>query len=125
MARAHRLRSLLSALAAAAILTGCGSAVSSNSETHTATLTATLTSTSRAALSAGSARVLERSRQAAAPLTEEEKREYDANEGRCHDDRGSVRNIGTLNAYCAFPNRSDDFHLIESSQGQVPGVEEE
>lgn len=121
MARAHRLRSLLSALAAAAILAGCGSAVSAKSETHAATLT----STSRAALSAGSARVVEQSRQGAAPLSEEEKREYDANEGRCHDDRGSVRDTGTLNAYCSFPNRSNDFHLIESAQGQVPGVEEE
>ena len=123
MTRAHRLSSLLSALAAGATLAGCGSGAAPNSNTRPATLTST--STSSAVLSAGSARAVEQSRAANVPLTEEEKREYDANEGRCQDDRGSVRNRGTINAYCAFPNRSNDFHLIESSQGQVPRVEEE
>jgi hypothetical protein len=58
-------------------------------------------------------------------LTPEEMREYDANEGRCHDDGGSVRNVGTIDAYCAFPARSNDFHLIESSSAKKLAAEEE
>jgi hypothetical protein len=51
--------------------------------------------------------------------------EYDVNEGRCHDDGGTIRNVGTVDAYCAFPNRSNDFHLIESSaKTEVSGEEE-
>jgi hypothetical protein len=58
-------------------------------------------------------------------LTLEEMREYDANEGRCDDDGGSVRDAGTTEAYCAFPARSNDFHLIESSHEKEPAGEEE
>jgi hypothetical protein len=52
-------------------------------------------------------------------------REYNANEGRCHDDGGSVSNAGTIQAYCSFSARSNDFHLIESSHEQEPADEEE
>jgi hypothetical protein len=52
-------------------------------------------------------------------------REYDANEGRCHDDGGRVRAVGTVDAYCAFPARSNDFQLIESSNEKEPSGEEE
>lgn len=58
-------------------------------------------------------------------LTDEEMREYDANEGRCHDDGGSVRDVGTIDAYCAFPARSNDFHLVESSAGGKALAEQE
>jgi hypothetical protein len=59
------------------------------------------------------------------PLTPEEMREYDVNEGRCHDDGGSVRDVGTIAAYCSFPARSNDFHLIESSHEKESAGEEE
>jgi hypothetical protein len=52
-------------------------------------------------------------------------REYDANEGRCNDDGGSVRDVGTIEAYCSFPVRSNDFHLIESAHEKEPAGEEE
>ncbi len=52
-------------------------------------------------------------------------REYDANEGRCDDDGGRVRDVGTMDAYCSFPARSNDFHLIESSHEKEPAGEEE
>ena len=52
-------------------------------------------------------------------------REYNANEGRCDDDGGSVRDVGTIEAYCSFPTRSNDFHLIESSHEKEPAGEEE
>ena len=61
----------------------------------------------------------------ARPLTAEEMREYDANEGRCEEDGGSVRDVGTIEAYCSFPTRSNDFHLIESSHEKEPAGEEE
>jgi hypothetical protein len=58
-------------------------------------------------------------------LSDEEMREYDANEGRCHDDGGRVRNVGTVDAYCAFPQRANDFHLVETSHAkQALGAEE-
>ncbi len=59
------------------------------------------------------------------PLTLEEMREYDANEGRCDDDGGTIRDVGTVDAYCSFPARSNDFRLIESSHEQEPAGEEE
>jgi hypothetical protein len=62
---------------------------------------------------------------AAKPLTPEEMSEYDANEGRCRDDGGSVRDVGRVDAYCAFPARSNDFHLIESSKAKEIAGEEE
>jgi hypothetical protein len=109
----RRLRSLLGGLAAAAVFAGCGGgSTSANSSTHSA-------APSRSATSAvgGGSRT--------APLTDEEMREYDANEGRCHDDGGSVRNVGSVNAYCAFPQRSNDFHLVETSHAkQAAGAEE-
>jgi hypothetical protein len=58
-------------------------------------------------------------------LTPEEMHEYDANEGRCHDDGGRVRDAGTLNAYCYFPARANDFHLVETSHVPEPAGEEE
>ncbi len=94
--------------------------MSATKSTHSRTVVGTSTSVSP------SARKPAGQRQAVAkPLTLEEMREYDANEGRCKDDGGSVRDVGTLDAYCAFPARSNDFHLIESSQGREPSGEEE
>ncbi len=61
----------------------------------------------------------------AKPATPEEKYEYDANEGRCKDDHGTVRNVGTIAAYCAFPRSSNDFHLIEPAQQKDLAGEEE
>ena len=61
----------------------------------------------------------------AKPATPEEKYEYDANEGRCEDDHGTIRNVGTIDAYCAFPVRSNDFHLIEPAQQKDLAGEEE
>ena len=61
----------------------------------------------------------------AKPATPEEKYEYDANEGRCKDDHGTVRDVGTMDAYCAFPVRSNDFHLIEPAQQKDLAGEEE
>jgi hypothetical protein len=112
-------RALLTALATSAILAGCGgSSVSATKSTHSLTGTSTRVS--------GSARAPRRQRQSAAQsLTLEEMHEYDANEGRCHDDGGSVRDVGTLDAYCAFPTSSNDFHLIESSQRTELSGEEE
>ncbi len=75
---------------------------------------------------AGSRGALQQQVQSAGkPITEEEMREYDGNEGRCHEDGGSVRNVGTVDAYCAFAERSNDFHLVESSQQSRPAGEEE
>ena len=106
-------RTLLSGLAAVAVFGGCGEgATSANSSTHGVTPTP---STSRS-VGAGSN---------AAPLTDEEMREYDANEGRCHDDGGSVRNVGSVNAYCAFPQPANDFHLVETSHAKQAAGQEE
>jgi hypothetical protein len=111
----------LSALAASAVLAGCGAGSGSATEsTHSATVGATGTSVSRDAQDP-----TERRQPRAQPLTLEEMREYNANEGRCHDDGGSVRDVGTLGAYCSFPARSNDFHLIESSHEKEPAGEEE
>jgi hypothetical protein len=116
-----RARSLLSALATSAVLAGCGgSAVSATKSTDSVTATSTSTSLSRSAQEP-----VRQRRSVAKTLTLEEMREYDANEGRCHDDGGSVRNVGTVDAYCAFPTRSNDFHLLESAQHTEAGVEEE
>jgi hypothetical protein len=103
----------LSGLAAVAVLAGCGQgATPANSSTHGATPTP---STSRSVGAASKA----------APLSDEEMREYDANEGRCHDDGGSVRNVGSVNAYCAFPQRANDFHLVETSHAKHTAGQEE
>ena len=104
-------------------LAGCGAgATSATKSTNSSTATGTGTGTggghhAREPVGQG--------QPVAKPTTLEEKREYDANEGRCEDDGGSVRDVGTINAYCAFPTRSDDFHLIETSHEKEPGGEEE
>jgi hypothetical protein len=105
MSRARAPILLLSVIAAGAALAGCGGSASTSGSARPSTLSGSGTGTP--------------------PLTNEEMREYDANEGRCHDDGGSVRNVGSLDAYCAFPNHSNDFHLIESSQGRIPSGAEE
>ncbi|HEV2981729.1 MAG TPA: hypothetical protein VGX51_09880 [Solirubrobacteraceae bacterium] len=99
----------LSGLAAAAVFAGCGAgAAPANSVTPAPGATT--------APGAGAK---------AAPLTNEEMREYDANEGRCHNDGGSVRDVGSVDAYCAFAQRSNDFHLVETSHAkQAAGAEE-
>jgi hypothetical protein len=112
---------LLGALAAGAALAGCGGgATSTTDSTHTLTAVGTSTSVGRSAAEPAAQR-----QSAAKSLTLEEMREYDANEGRCDDDGGSVRDVGTVAAYCAFPARHDDFHLIESAQEREPSGEEE
>jgi hypothetical protein len=115
----------LGVLAAAAVLAGCGGgSTSTGSDTHSAAPT----QSSSSARAAGSSGATESRQMSAAPLSDEEMREYDANEGRCKDDGGVVHNIGTLDAYCAFADRSNDFHLIESSaavQSAQAGGEEE
>jgi Sigma-70 region 2 len=121
--RALSPSSLLSALAASAALAGCGGGAMSattTKTTHGPTTVSTGTSVSR-----GDREPVRQHQSAAQPLTPEEMAEYDANEGRCHDDRGSVRDVGTLDAYCAFPARSNDFHLIESSKEKEISGEEE
>lgn len=110
---------LLSALAASAALVGCGAGAQSTA-TSTRGLTSVPTSTS---VGPGGREPIGGGQPVAKPTTPEEKHEYDANEGRCKDDGGTIRNVGTIAAYCAFPNRSDDFHLIEASQ-QKPLTEE-
>ena len=118
MARGLSLSLPLSALAASAALAGCGAGSRSATEsTHGLTVGGTSTSVSR-----GAREPIGRHQQ---PLTLEEMREYDANEGRCDDDGGSVRDVGTMEAYCSFPTRSNDFHLIESSHEKEPAGEEE
>jgi hypothetical protein len=119
--RALTLRSLLSALAASAVLAGCGGgAVSATKSTHSVTVARTGTNV------AGSARAPGTERQSAEDIsTVEERREYDANESRCHDDGGSVRNVGMMDAYCAFPIRANDFHLLETAHGTELSGEEE
>ncbi|MGA7704400.1 MAG: hypothetical protein WB998_05835 [Solirubrobacteraceae bacterium] len=121
MARGLSLSLPLSALAASAALAGCGAgAVSATTSTPSHTDAGTSTSVT------GSEREPVKGGQSVAkPLTLEEMREYDANEGRCHDDRGTIRDVGTVDAYCSFPTRSNDFHLIESSHEQEPAGEEE
>jgi hypothetical protein len=111
----------LSVLAASAALAGCGAGSRSATErTHSLTVGGTSTSVTR-----GAGAPIGRRQPGAQPLTPEEMREYDANEGRCDDDGGSVRDVGTLEAYCSFPTRSNDFHLIESSHEKEPAGEEE
>jgi hypothetical protein len=125
MVRGLSLRLPLSALAASAALAGCGAgAVSTTTSTPGRTDAGASTSTS--VTGTGTEREPVKGGQSVAkPLTLEEMREYDANEGRCHDDGGSVRDVGTVDAYCAFPTRSNDFHLIESSKkSEVSGEEE-
>ena len=103
----------MSGLAALAAFAGCGEgATSASSGTRGVTPTP---GTSRS-VGTGSKAV---------PLTDEEMREYDANEGRCHDDGGSVRNVGSVNAYCAFPQRANDFHLVETSHAKQAAGQEE
>lgn len=87
--------------------------MSATESTHSLTVVGTRTSVS------GSEREpVTQHPSAVKPLTDEEMAEYDANEGRCHDDGGSVRDVGTVDAYCAFPSASNDFHLIESSKAK-------
>ncbi len=111
----------MSALAAGAALTGCGGgATSTTNSTHSLTVVRTSKSASHSAPAPSG-----EGKPVAKPTTPEEKHEYDANEGRCEDDGGSVRDVGTVDAYCAFPARSNDFHLIENSQEKEPSGEEE
>jgi hypothetical protein len=121
VARGLSLSLPLSALAASAALAGCGAGSTPATEsTRSLTVGGASTSVSH------SAREPTRRRQPGArPLTTEEMREYNANEGRCDDDGGSVRDIGTIEAFCSFPARSNDFHLIESSHEKEPAGEEE
>jgi hypothetical protein len=121
MPRVLSLSLPLSALAASAALAGCGAGSRSATErTHGLTVGATSTSVGR-----GAREPTGRRQPGARPLTLEEMREYNANEGRCDDDGGSVRDVGTLEAYCSFPTRSNDFRLIESSHEKEPAGEEE
>ncbi len=111
----------LSALAVSAALAGCGAGSTPATEsTHSPTVGGTSTSVSRDAREPIGGR-----QPGAQPLTQEEMREYDANEGRCKDDGGSVHDVGTVDAYCSFPARANDFHLIESSHEKEPAGEEE
>lgn len=121
MARGLSLSLPLSALAAGAVLAGCGAGTRSAAEsTRSPTVGATSTSVSHGPRAPSGGRQPD-----ARPLTAEEMREYNANEARCHDDGGRVRDVGTLEAYCSFPARSNDFHLIETSHEKEPAGEEE
>jgi ABC-type phosphate transport system substrate-binding protein len=112
---------LLSVLAASAALAGCGAGSRSATErTHSLTIGSTSTSVIR-----GAGASTGRRQPGAQPLTHEEMREYDANEGRCEEDGGRVRDVGTMEAYCSFAARSNNFHLIESSHEKEPAGEEE
>lgn len=116
VAPARSLGLALCALGAAAALAGCGAGARP------------ATTTTHATTGAGTHASVERGERAPAGtpgLTDEEMREYDANEGRCRDDGGGVRDVGTVDAYCAFPARSNDFHLIETSHGKEPVGETE
>jgi hypothetical protein len=121
VARGLSLSLPLSALAASAVLAGCGAGSTPATEsTHSLTVGGASTSVSHSAREP-----IRRRQPGARPLTTEEMREYNANEGRCDDDGGSVRDVGTLEAYCSFPTRSNDFRLIESSHEKEPAGEEE
>ncbi len=121
MTRSLSLGGLLSALAASAALAGCGASAQSTSGS---TRRVTVLSTGTSAAPGGREAIAE-GQSPAKPATPEEKYEYDANEGRCQDDHGTVRNVGTTDAYCAFPVRSNDFHLIEPAQQKDLAGEEE
>lgn len=134
MARGLSLSLPLSALAVSAVLAGCGAGSTPATEsTHTGSTPTTESTYSLTvggtgagtSVSHGARAPSGQSQPAARPLTTEEKREYDVNEGHCHDDGGSVRDVGTIAAYCSFPARSNDFHLIESSHEKEPAGEEE
>jgi hypothetical protein len=119
VARGLSLSLPLSALVASAALAGCGAGSTSATEsTYSHTV-------GGASVNRGAREPIGRRQPGAQPLTTEEMREYDANEGRCRDDGASVRDVGTLAAYCSFPDRSNDFHLIESSHEKEPAGEEE
>jgi len=121
VARGLSLSLPLSALAASAALAGCGAGSTPATEsTHSLTVDGASTSVSHSARAPSGRR-----QPVARPLTTEEMREYDINEGHCDDDGGSVRDVGTIKAYCSFPARSNDFHLIESSHEKEPAGEEE
>jgi len=125
MARLTSMRSrslLLGALTAGVALAGCGSVTSATNSTDTATGTPTVAPTGATGAAHGSSTSTRGGSRE--PTTPEEKHEYDANEGRCRADGGTVRDVGTIDAYCAFPTRSDDFHLIETSQKAVTEDEE-
>jgi len=107
----------LGALAVSAVLAGCGAGSGPATEiTHSHTV---------ASVGHGKREPIGRRQPGAEQLTTEEMREYDANEGRCRDDGANVRDVGTLEAYCSFPDRSNDFHLIETSHEKEPAGEEE
>jgi hypothetical protein len=132
VARGLSLSLSLSVLAASAALAGCGAGSTPAIEsTHTGSTSVTgsahsLTVGGASTSVSHSAREPSGRRQPGGrPLTTEEMREYDVNEGHCHDDGGSVRDVGTIAAYCSFPARSNDFHLIESSHEKEPVGEEE
>jgi hypothetical protein len=121
VARGLSLSLPLSALAASVALAGCGAGSGSATEsTHSLTTDGASTSVSPSA-----PQPIGQRQPGAQPLTGEEMREYNANESRCDDDGGSVRDVGTIEAYCSFPARSNDFHLIESSHEKEPAGEEE
>ena len=111
----------MSALAASAALAGCGASAQSPRPAHRQ-CHGRRHRHGRRSQRAGTDRT---GRSLAKPTTPEEKHEYDANEGRCKDDGGTVRNVGTMDAYCAFPVRSNDFHLIETAQQKELAGEEE
>ena len=113
---------LLVALATGAMLAGCGGGSSSaKSSAHTLSTTSGATGSPTAASTTTS----KHAQAATGVFSEEEMREYDGNEGRCHDDRGHVRDVGTVSAYCAFPNHKNDFSLIESSAAKTEAEAEE
>jgi hypothetical protein len=119
--RSPSLGGLVGVLAASAALAGCGAgAQSTTASSRSPALGGTDTSAG-----ASGREAIAQGQPLPRPATPEEKYEYDANEGRCKDDHGTVRNVGTIDAYCAFPVRSNDFHLIEPAQQKELGGEEE
>lgn len=117
---------LLGALAAGVALAGCGGLLPTTTATTTTATksTPTVAATDTTSAGHGSATQGGSREPPARPTTPEEKHEYDANEVRCRDDGGAIRDVGTIDAYCSFPTRTDDFHLIETSQ-KAPTEEEE
>ena len=116
---------LFGALAAGVALAGCGGLLPTATTTNTTTKsTPTVAATDTTSAGHGSSTQGGSHEPLPKPTTPEEKHEYDANEVRCRDDGGTIRDVGTIDAYCSFPTPTDDFHLIESSQ-KAPTEEEE